>query len=265
MRLSFPASILALLSISAVALAEDAPAPTPTPASAFSDTKQPAGEGPFGEAGAAKGPMTLDEAIAAEETNNTAAKPATLATPAAAQDDPFADNKGTLDPLARPANAPNPAAPAIAPNDVANPFNDSSMPAASMMSAPKPASPGAPPAAATTTTEEIIPWAPSLDAAIQQAKLEKKGVLLVFSGDTPTWSGFATALNSDTVASRIQKNFIPVKVDLKSNDAVAKKFSVKRAPYIVVLNKFGYTAGHVQPSSDPNSLLALLNPFMTLG
>lgn len=266
-----------LLSASAV-LAQDAPptaTPTPGTSSPFTEAKADS-ENPFGaDKAKPQGPVSLDDAIRAEENASGEPKAASLATPEGSKD-PFAENKGTLDPLTKPVatpaqsilDSPAPAAnsSATSPAVVADPFADSSMPAAPMMSAPvsEAASPGAP-AAASTAVADSLPWAASLDAAIAKAKAEKKGVLVVFSGETPLWDGFNAALNSPSVAPGVVRNFVPVKLDLKANEAVAKKYAVKRAPYVVVLNKFGYTAGHVQPTADAGALLALLNPFMKLG
>jgi hypothetical protein len=109
---------------------------------------------------------------------------------------------------------------------------------------------GAAPAAVEQAPESSIPWEYSLDAAIAKAKSADKPILLVFFGDDKVTEDFENGvLDSADVQAELEA-FIPVELDFAIDNAVAAKFNVPRAPYAVVLNKFGFTKGHVPNVQD---------------
>lgn len=261
------------LLVSTPVLAQEAqptatPAPTATPQgedSPFAEPSAPTEDSPFD-----KPPAAVDEPnpFGGEKLPPQPADPFAEATPptqpiapvapapvAAPADDPFATDQGKmLDPLAKPA-AP------------ISPFNESGSPAAPVAAAaPLPVPAAAPVAAAAPApvmeSTALLPYAESLEAALATAKKDGKSVLLIFSGDAVSSENFEKLLAGPEVSAKIMKNFVPVRVDYRTSAELAQKYAVRRQPYAVVINKWGFTAGHVPPTASTRNLLTSLAPFM---
>lgn len=99
-----------------------------------------------------------------------------------------------------------------------------------------------------------------LNKALEVAKAENKPILLLFTGDTMASRSFERALASARVSRELQK-FVLVRVEYRPNRELARRFAVNNFPYAVILNRFGYTSGHLVPTTDQDLLVRELSPY----
>jgi thioredoxin-related protein len=106
-----------------------------------------------------------------------------------------------------------------------------------------------------TAAEAKLDWKTDLTKAQEQAKKEKKLILLDFTGSD--WCGWCIKLNHDTFskpewASYAKTNLVLVEVDFprakeqsdslkKANEALQKKYNVEGFPTIIVIKPDGTT------------------------
>ncbi|MDX2175445.1 MAG: hypothetical protein SF028_03135 [Candidatus Sumerlaeia bacterium] len=161
--------------------------------------------------------------------------------------------------------APTPA-PVVA--ELANPFDDAE---AEPAPAPERSEPSA--AAAAQPRVIVVPSviveeaeAPSfanqaadLDEGLKRAAAEGKVVALIFWSDTAASRTFqAAVLEDDAVKSELSQ-VIPVVVDTRDNRALTDRFAVKRAPYVVVLDKNGFAKTHISENRSPSRFARALS------
>ncbi|MBI1289885.1 hypothetical protein GC173_01390 [bacterium] len=158
------------------------------------------------------------------------------ATPA----DPFAPSTtaGNSDPFASPSTT----SPVAAPNAPATPN-----PLASFKQDA--------PAAAST-----LNFGTNLTTAMSEARKARRPVFILFSGESQQATVFEKTLNDPKVAE-VLGEFTLVRVDYRENRELARKYSVTNFPYAVIINRHGYTEGHMGPSKNTEAIRQNLIAF----
>ncbi len=109
--------------------------------------------------------------------------------------------------------------------------------------------------------EPLLPWHDTLEDAIAAAYERRTGVMILFSGDTFRARTFEETLASEEVRNWLLNEFELYRVDYRPNRKFAHQYHVRQFPYMVILNRFGYTVGHALPVNDPDKLLERLAPY----
>jgi len=125
-----------------------------------------------------------------------------------------------------------------------------------------------------------IDWKTDYDAAVQEAKANKKLLLLDFTGSD--WCGYCQLLDKEVFPTEAFKafaraNFVCVTLDFphgkelssalkKQNDALKQKYDVRGFPSLVVIDtdgkELGRTTGY-NPGSGPEAVISELKPFLS--
>jgi hypothetical protein len=93
-----------------------------------------------------------------------------------------------------------------------------------------------------------LSYHPSIEAALAKASETNRPVFVLFTSNTASSQTFEDVLHSPEVADVLLK-FERVRIDYARNRPIARRFSVRSAPYAVIINKHGFTEGHVIPSN----------------
>jgi protein disulfide-isomerase len=127
--------------------------------------------------------------------------------------------------------------------------------------------------AGAATAADSVNWLTDLPKAQEQAKAEKKLVMLDFTGSD--WCGWCIKLDKEVFsqpefAAYAKTNLVCVEVDFptkkklsaeqqKANDALAKKYNVEGYPTIIVLNADGKKVGELgYMKGGPKAFIAAL-------
>ncbi|CAN5506174.1 hypothetical protein BH09SUM1_BH09SUM1_01590 [soil metagenome] len=105
-----------------------------------------------------------------------------------------------------------------------------------------------------------LPFHNTIQAAVADAKKNDRMVLVLFSGDSIQAHNVERVMGSAEVA-KVLGDFELVRLDYRESRDVARKYAVKSFPYLVMLDKYGYTEGHVLPSGDGDALIKKLQPY----
>lgn len=240
-------------------------------------------------AAASSDPFATAAEAAPVEVAAVAAAPAPAA--AAPGYDPFATNVGSsgtstgADPFAVSGAQPPAETSAAAPTSptAVNPFVEGAAPGAanampsgsspsgSAFAAPAGSAPFAPmeatPEAAAPAAEEVsepavdLPFKSSIQDALDAAKKTDRPVLILFTGASAQATAVESTMSRPKVAQELG-SFELVKVDYRANRALARKYAVKSYPYVVIMNKHGYTQGHMIPTAQEDALIQKLTPFV---
>jgi len=121
-------------------------------------------------------------------------------------------------------------------------------------------------------------WTTDYNAALAQAKTQKKLVLLDFTGSD--WCGYCKLLDQEVFTQSsfkdfADKNYILVTVDFprqtpltddlkKQNDALGQQFKIDGYPTLIVLDADGKELGRqvgYEPGSGPDAVISKLKSF----
>jgi protein disulfide-isomerase len=121
-------------------------------------------------------------------------------------------------------------------------------------------------------------WTTDYKAALTQAKIQKKLVLLDFTGSD--WCGYCKLLDKEVFTQQsfkdfADKNYILVTVDFpqqkplpddlkQQNDTLGKQFNIDGYPTLIVLDADGKELGRqvgYGPGSGPDAVIAKLKSF----
>lgn len=100
----------------------------------------------------------------------------------------------------------------------------------------------------------------SINQGVTAASASGKPVLVLFSGDRRSAQQFERLLSREEVARQLA-GFELVRINYLDNRDVASEYAVRSFPYLVVLNRLGYTIGHVLPMDNAELLIGTLSPF----
>jgi len=105
-------------------------------------------------------------------------------------------------------------------------------------------------------------WLHSLEDAKKKAIIENKLILVDFWA---TWCGPCNKMDSSTWSNTEVKslmlNFIPVKIDLDSNRALANKYDVRAIPYVLILDANGKVIYDKVGYKDKIKMLKVLKKY----
>ncbi|TWU65329.1 thioredoxin family protein [Crateriforma conspicua] len=109
--------------------------------------------------------------------------------------------------------------------------------------------------------ESGIPWQSNLKQAHAEASRDGKLLLLHFYGDNCPWCDRleAGAFQNGAVAAAITSKYVPVKIHVGKDPAIAKMFQVKSLPTDVVVTLKGEKLSHKVSPQDPRQYVAMLN------
>ena len=121
-------------------------------------------------------------------------------------------------------------------------------------------------------------WGTDYNAALTQAKAQKKLVLLDFTGSD--WCGYCKLLDKEVLSQQsfkdfADKNYIAVTLDYphdtpqsdtvkQQNDALAKQYNIEGFPTLIVLDANGKELGRqvgYDPGSGPKAVITKLKSF----
>lgn len=105
-----------------------------------------------------------------------------------------------------------------------------------------------------------VPHLQSLSLARLTGRLQHRPVMIIFSGESQASQAFERAISSPEVASRLG-DYVVVRLDYRQNRELAHEFSVGEFPYVVFLNRWGYSVGHLIPASSPEVLARDVSAF----
>lgn len=121
-------------------------------------------------------------------------------------------------------------------------------------------------------------WGTDYNAALAQAKAQKKLVLLDFTGSD--WCGYCKLLDKEVLSQQAfkdfaDKNYVGVTLDYphekaqsdavkQQNDDLAKKFNIEGFPTLIVVDPDGKEIGRqvgYEPGSGPDAVITKLKSF----
>jgi hypothetical protein len=117
-------------------------------------------------------------------------------------------------------------------------------------------------AAPEPTPEQLVDldFHSSIDQAKEAARQSGKPVLIFFSGESTQANSFERLMRQKNVADKLDE-FELVRINYRENRPLAREYAVTSFPYIVVLNRLGYTIGHVLPKREADPLITELSTF----
>ena len=100
-------------------------------------------------------------------------------------------------------------------------------------------------------------------AGMTRAKDEKKKVLVYFRAD---WCQYCTVMDRDVfsnpkIIKEIQKNFIPIRVDVDKEKTIATQYQIQGLPTTWFLTQDGRRIGGI-PGSFPPEIMANILPYI---
>lgn len=106
---------------------------------------------------------------------------------------------------------------------------------------------------------EVIPWRTDFQSAADEAKRTGKPMLLDFSA---SWCGPCQEMRrttwSDPQVARDLANDVPVQIDLDSNPALARQFSVGAIPHLDLVDPSGQVMASTEGLMSPDEFRAWL-------
>lgn len=109
--------------------------------------------------------------------------------------------------------------------------------------------------------KEIVPWRTDFAAATAEAKRDGKPVFAYF---TAVWCGPCQTLTHTTWADRkvddALRGYVPVKVDIDRNPALAEKYGVRAVPTLAVLGDEGQPLRQTEGALPAEDFLRWLKP-----
>ncbi len=100
----------------------------------------------------------------------------------------------------------------------------------------------------------------SIAQAKEAARETGKPVLILFSGDSTQANTFERLMRQERVADKLDE-FELVRITYRENRPLAREYAVTSFPYIVVLNRLGYTIGHLLPKREADPLISELSNY----
>ena len=110
-----------------------------------------------------------------------------------------------------------------------------------------------------TRAKEIVPWRTDLSAAREEAKRDAKPLLLYF---TASWCTPCQEMKSqtwsDTSVEAKLRGYVPVKIDIDADQAMAQEYRIDGIPAFVLLDREGNVAKATSGFMYPLQFLAWL-------
>lgn len=91
-----------------------------------------------------------------------------------------------------------------------------------------------------------VNWAESYEAALEKAREENRTIMLIFLNRGSESQLFEQEVLTNKKVTDLLNRAIPVRVTYAGDEPLVMRHAVPRAPYGVLLNKQGYTRGHVR-------------------
>jgi thiol:disulfide interchange protein len=105
--------------------------------------------------------------------------------------------------------------------------------------------------------KELIPWQSNLSVAQNQAAAQHKPVFAYFSA---TWCGPCQQMKRTTWAkesvARAMQKFVPVKIDIDAQRALAEQYGINGIPAFFVLSDSGQVVRQATGGMSPEEMIA---------
>jgi hypothetical protein len=112
--------------------------------------------------------------------------------------------------------------------------------------------------------ERVVPiqWAADMAAAREQARREGKRIVLVFYNEGPDSETFSLDVLARAQVAESLNRAVPVRVATATNRDLVARYRIIQTPYVVVLDKLGFTQGHISERKDSTQFLEQLNRLL---
>lgn len=116
----------------------------------------------------------------------------------------------------------------------------------------------------TTERERVVPiqWAADMAVAREQARRENKRMVLVFYSENADSEAFSLEVLARAQVADSMNRAVPVRVSAATNRDLVTRYRIIQTPYIVVLDKLGFTQGHISERKDSTQFLEQLNRLL---
>jgi len=111
----------------------------------------------------------------------------------------------------------------------------------------------------STSAEEIIPWRTEFADAQKESAASGKPMLLYF---TASWCGPCQEMKrttwADTKVEESLRRFVPVKIDVDANGALAQRYAIQSIPKVILIDDNGNSIRSTEGYLDPKGFLSWL-------
>ena len=112
-----------------------------------------------------------------------------------------------------------------------------------------------PPIRSTLQAPGTVKWASSVEEALATSARDGRRVLVVFTSEKKASRDFERNVATDAEVAAAMSYYVPVRVDVRQDPALAERHAVPQTPYAVVLDSRGFTRAHVSGLQDKARLM----------
>lgn len=107
-----------------------------------------------------------------------------------------------------------------------------------------------------------IEWAGTYEEGKSKSSSSKRPMVVIFYSDNPESEAFSLNVLAQPKVAEALNRAVPVRLRMSDNRDRAAEMRVFQTPYAVVLDKFGFTEGHISERKDAGAFLEQLNRLL---